>query len=328
MTFIEKIQIASKVLKARIFKKPYPLTVSFNITYRCNLQCAYCEYRKQKVDELSTTDIYHIIDQLHTMGTKFITLTGGEPLIREDIQQIIQYCKNKKFSVTLNSNGTLFHKKFQEIKSVDFIQFSLDGPKDINDQHRGQGVYDRVIKAMQHCQKEHIKCCMVATLTRDNVSHIDQIIRIAEQNNIGVYFQPVTPNLSGNARHDMPLMPPEDQYKKAIQFLLEEKKSGCKAIHTSTSALKHLYHWPHPKKLFCSVRLCHFFIEPDGKIFWCDNFPNYQDFLIPPGKNIKNTYRNLSEPHACNRCWASSLVEFNLALSPNLDSLWNIWKRI
>ncbi len=76
MNFLEKLNISRKVLLARIFKRKIPLAVSFNITYRCNLQCKYCGYRERKVEELNTKEILRLIKELTALGTKFITVTG------------------------------------------------------------------------------------------------------------------------------------------------------------------------------------------------------------------------------------------------------------
>ncbi len=328
MNFLEKINISRKVLLARITKRKIPLAVSFNITYRCNLKCRYCRYREREVKELNTKEIFRLIEELSCSGIRCITFTGGEPFLREDLPEIINFCKSKKIYVSINSNGTLLKEMIGKIKGIGNIQISLDGPRHINDAIRGLGVHDKVIEAIEICKKENIKVNIVTVISKDNISHIPYVLEVAGKHSIGVYFQPADQNLSGDASKDMFLIPEEDNYKKVITYLIKKKIQGCKAINTSLSGLKHLYNWPKPKKIFCSVGLCHFFIEPDGKIFICDAFPYYQKFLIPVNKNFKKTFNSLSFPHPCEECWGSSMVEFNLTGNFKLDSMFNVWKRL
>ncbi len=328
MNFIEKLNISGKVLLARIVKRKIPLAVSFNVTYRCNLQCKYCRYREREVRELSTKEIFRLIEELSCSGVRCITFTGGEPFMREDLGDIIKFCQKKNVLNTINSNGTLVKAMIEKIKGINNIQISLDGPRHINDAIRGPGVHDKVIEAIEICKKENIKVNIVTVISRNNISHIPYVLEVAKKHNVGVYFQPADQNLSGDASKDIALIPKESDYKKVITYLINKKLQGCTTVNTSLSGLKHLYHWPKPKKIFCSVSLCHFFIEPDGKIFICDAFPHYQNFLIPVKQNLKESFNSLSFPHSCEECWGSSMVEFNLTGNFKLDSIFNVWKRL
>ena len=328
MNFFEKLNIGRKVLQGVIFRKKFPLVVGWNITYRCNLQCKYCRFWEEKAEELSPKKVLYLITELASCGIKFITFTGGEPLLREDLPDMINFCRAKKMYVSVNSNGTLVKQKIKEIRGADAIKLSLDGPKHVNDAIRGPGVHDKVIEAIEACKKEKIKVNIVTVISKHNISHIPYILELAEKYDIGVYFQPADRNLSGDTSKGIPLIPEEGDYKKVIAYLIKKKSQGCVAINTSLSGLRHLYNWPKPKKIFCSVSLCHFFIEPDGKIFICDAFPHHQRFLIPVNTNLKESFDNLSFPYPCEECWGSSMVEFNLTGNFKLDSMLNVWKRL
>jgi len=98
-----------------VFKKRFPLAVGWNITYRCNLQCKYCGWWENRASELNTKDIIGLIKELAFLGTKFISFSGGEPLLREDLGDIIDFCKMKGIYVSINSNGTLVKEKIKNI---------------------------------------------------------------------------------------------------------------------------------------------------------------------------------------------------------------------
>ena len=329
MNFLEKLNTSRKFLQAVVFKKRSPLSISWNITYRCNLKCGYCGAWEKKVKELSTKKVFAIIDEFINMGTKFIKFSGGEPLLREDLGQIIDFCKRKKLYVLLNSNGTLVKKEQEKLKGVKEIQLSLDGPPQINDAIRGRGVHDKVIEAVKICKDRNISVILSTVISKYNISHIPYILDIAKEYKIGVYFQPVDQNLSSNSPKDIKLLfaPENSDYKKIIRYLIEEKKKNNKFISNSLAGLKHLYHWPVPRPVKCLMNLICCVIEPDGKMFVCDMFPNYRKYLVPMGKTFKDSFDKLSLPFPCQQCWNCLAAEFNLLASFKLEALGGLWRR-
>ncbi len=328
MNFIEKLNFSQKVLKAIIFKKRLPLVVGWRITEKCNLRCKYCGCFEEDHEEVDVASIFKIIEELCNLGTKFISFSGGEPLLREDLPEIINFCKSKKIYVSINSNGTLLKEMIGKIKGIGNIQISLDGPRHINDAIRGLGVHDKVIEAIEICKKENIKVNIVTVISKYNISHIPYVLEVADKHNIGVYFQPADKYGSCDSSKDIVSeIPDEIDYKACISFLINEKKNKNKVINSSLAGLKHLYNWPKPKKIFCLLSLIFCSIEPNGKIFICDNFPDYKKFLVSLDSQFKKSFDSLSLPHSCHQCWTASLVELNLSGSFNLSSIFEIIKR-
>ncbi len=141
------LNTAIKVLKIKYLGQRYPLIVTWPITNRCNLRCRYCEEWKKAGDEMSTEEIKELITELKELGTVRISLSGGEPLVREDIGEIIDFIKENDMSVVLTSNGTLVPEKIEEIKNADVVKLSIEGEKAIHDRIRGEGSFENVIKA-------------------------------------------------------------------------------------------------------------------------------------------------------------------------------------
>lgn len=330
MNFLEKLNTSQKFLQAMIFKKRFPLVVGWNITYKCNLRCDYCGARYNTGKELDTTRIFEIIEELAALGTKIIKFTGGEPFLREDLGDIIDFCKTKRMGVLINSNGALAKEEFRKIKKIDEIQFSLDGPPEVHDAIRGRGIHDKVVEAIKICKDSNISVTLATVISKYNISHIPYILGIANEYKVGVYFQPADQNLSSNSPKDINLLfaPSESDYKKTISYLIDEKSGGHKFISNSLAGLKHLYHWPVPRPMKCLMSLICCVIEPDGKIFVCDMFPNYQRYLIPMGKTFKESFDRLSLPYPCQQCWNCLAAEFNLLGSFKLEALGGIWRKI
>lgn len=124
--------------------------LAYSVTNSCNLRCKHC-YANSGIayeDELTVDEISNkILDEAEKIGTKFVTLTGGEPFAREDIFQIIQEIKRRGIRVCIASNGMLLdEEKISSLKAldVDRIQISLEGPTaEYNDIIRGKGVFEK-----------------------------------------------------------------------------------------------------------------------------------------------------------------------------------------
>lgn len=327
MNNLEKLNIAIMILKAKMFKKRFPLAVGWNITSRCNLRCKYCSYWRKECKELETKEIFGLVDELKRLNARFITFSGGEPLLRGDLEEIIEFTRSKNIYVVINSNGTLIKEQINKVQNANEIQLSLDGPKEIHNFIRGEGVYENVIEAIELCKKKNIRLNLVTVISNINIPYINHILGIAGKYKIGVYFQPVCLENYYPNKEDS-LAPEQIRYKNTIRYLIKKKKRGFRFINNSISGLRHLFHWPNPKKIFCLANLLHCSIEPDGRIFICDAFYQYQKYLVCINGNFKKTFDKLKLPNVCRQCWCGNMVEFNLLGSFRLDTIKGILNRL
>ena len=133
-------------------KDIYPWFVNFRITYRCNYRCHYCDSPNKNIKEMTTDEIKRMIRELKALGLRKLAFSGGEPLIRRDLGELISYCKEYDVFTNIVSNGSLFPKHYKELKDVNYMCFSLDGTQVVNDAIRGKGAYARVIKSVKIAQ--------------------------------------------------------------------------------------------------------------------------------------------------------------------------------
>jgi len=106
-----KLSIAYSLFAARIFRKKTPLVVSWAITTRCNRSCQYCNIHNIKSKELTTPQVFALIDEMSGLGTRIIHFTGGEPLLRDDLGAIIDHCRQVGVLSSVNSNGSLISQR-------------------------------------------------------------------------------------------------------------------------------------------------------------------------------------------------------------------------
>lgn len=128
-----------------------PDWLSVNLTLRCNLSCTMCTTCYDVPDELSTREIKDLIDQAQAMGVQVFNPLGGELFMRGDLEEILAHAAGAGFYVTITTNGTLINTRRAEMLATIppsrlHLNISLDGPEDIHDSIRGEGMYRRALK--------------------------------------------------------------------------------------------------------------------------------------------------------------------------------------
>lgn len=324
------ISIAKNLLRAQIYRQNIPIIVSWAITYQCNARCRYCEnWSYPHEQELRLQEIMAIMDDLATMGTAVISLTGGEPLLRPDLGEILDHAARRKIYVSINTNGIIAQTRIPVLKKADRITLSFDGPQAIHDAIRGRGTHDLVLKAVESLIREGCVPAFNTVLTRMNTGHVDDILKTARQYNVKVAFQPVSLCLL-ESKKENPLAPIPEDYRAAIHKIITAKKNGNPHILNSLAGLDHLARWPKPTAIACSAGRVHFRIEPDGLMTNCS-----RQFLSKSKQSQNADIRQVGVKKAvtqmrvspCCDCWCASTVEMNLATSFNFSGAMNMLKR-
>lgn len=183
--------------------KSFPaLSIKIILTYRCNLKCVHCFYYNElnqketikkiyesKNKELTLDEIKNLIDEFAKINVKNITFHGGEPLLRNDIFEMIAYATKKNLSTNIDTNGTLITEEVGK-KLVDaglkFIMISIEGPEEIHDSVRGKGIFQKALQGIKNIQEykkiKNVKYPWInlsPTISSLNVEKLDEIVDIA-----------------------------------------------------------------------------------------------------------------------------------------------------
>ncbi len=165
--------------------------VIWNLIRRCNLTCKHCYSISADKDfpgELSTDEIYSVMENLRDFGVKVLILSGGEPLMRPDIYAISHRAKEMGFYIGLSSNGTLIdEEKIELIARVgyNYVGISIDGMRDTHDQFRRmEGAFDKALNAIRLCRTHGIKVGLRFTLTQDNAAELPDILDLMDEESI------------------------------------------------------------------------------------------------------------------------------------------------
>ncbi|MGB5539066.1 MAG: heme d1 biosynthesis radical SAM protein NirJ [Gammaproteobacteria bacterium] len=168
-------------------RRPSGPVVIWNLIRRCNLTCKHCYSISADIDfpgELSTTEIYSVMDDLKRFGVPVLILSGGEPLLRPDIFDISARARAMGFYVGLSSNGTLIDAdNIERIASIgyDYVGISLDGMRATHDRFRQkQGAFDASLAAIRLCRDAGIKVGMRFTPTQDTAQELPDILQLMD----------------------------------------------------------------------------------------------------------------------------------------------------
>jgi len=182
-------RLPSHLLQFSRDKKP---VVVWNMTKRCNLRCVHCyafaENETYRGDELSTDEGRALIDDLASFGSPVILFSGGEPLLREDLPDLIDYAVEKGLRAVISTNGTLITPEKARIFArcnLSYIGVSLDGLSEVNDTFRGvRGAFAKAIEGIRNAREAGIKVGLRFTINKRNVDEIPKIFDLLEQENI------------------------------------------------------------------------------------------------------------------------------------------------
>ncbi len=169
-------------------EKYVPLVVSWNVTLRCNLKCSHCYINANEakmVDELSTDAAKMLIHQIAEVSRPLLILSGGEPLLREDIYEIIRYGADRGLRMGMGSNGMLIDNEVaRRLKDAGMwtVAISLDSSiPERHDEFRGvKGCWEHAVNAIKALKKAGIQVQVNSTVTRQNYDEVDDIMAMVE----------------------------------------------------------------------------------------------------------------------------------------------------
>lgn len=167
-----------------------PKWIAWEITRRCNLRCVHCRSSsKMEIEghpDFSTGEAYRILDEISGYAKPVVVLSGGEPLLREDVFDIARYGSDRGLRMCLATNGTLVSaeacKKIKE-SGIRIVSMSLDGASaDVHDKFRDEeGAFNGTLNAAKLFRENGIEFIINSSFTRRNQEEIPRVYRLAKE---------------------------------------------------------------------------------------------------------------------------------------------------
>ena len=164
-----------------------PICLTWELTYACNLACVHCLSSSGKRDprELSTAQCMAIIDELERMQVFYVNIGGGEPTVRPDFWELVDYATAHHVGVKFSTNGVRITPEVAaRLAASDYVdvQISLDGATaDVNDAVRGQGSFAMAVRALENLAAAGFSDAKISVVvTRHNVGQLDDFKALAD----------------------------------------------------------------------------------------------------------------------------------------------------
>jgi radical SAM protein with 4Fe4S-binding SPASM domain len=192
-------EMATKALRLGI-----PLSVQLDVTYRCNERCVHCYLDHDDHGEMTTAEIKDLLEQLAEAGVFFLTISGGEILLRKDFFEILEFARAKSFCVKLKTNALLIGKKEADrIRSlgVESVQVSIYSHKAaVHDSiTKVPGSLARSVNAIRFLQEQGLHVIIANVLMVQNFGDYPGVRALAAELRVQCTIDPtITPMMDGN----------------------------------------------------------------------------------------------------------------------------------
>jgi MoaA/NifB/PqqE/SkfB family radical SAM enzyme len=281
MDLKNKVLLGLSVLRYKLTGKRTPVAVAWLITGRCNLNCCYCKWKDQRrAEELDTAAVKDLVDQMRQAGVRLVSFTGGEPLVRSDMGEIIRHVKGRGLVCKLNTNGMLVESRLEDLRPLDLLQISVDGPPAVQDQLRGSGTSEKAARAIEAAQRAGIQVQLIACLTRDNVARLDEVLDYGLELGVGFCFQLLTAQDLDRESTDRS-MPDRERLIDSLEYLIRlgrDRHPRARAIASKNSELSYYLDLLRHGSPGCQCTLVTATMLPDGQLIFCGNAREYESY--------------------------------------------------
>ena len=303
---------------ARFGIRPYPMSVDYELTWRCNLECIYCDRHTPMARELTREQIFETLTEFQRMGMRRTHLDGGDPLTHRHVDELVEWLVTRGITVTMNSNGILVPKKIATVRKLARMTISLDGPRESHDAFRGRGSFDKAVAGAKAARGAGVPVEFTCTVGRHNAQTIDQAIEIAEELQTSIVFQPATNSLFLDTDRDGSAWQLDTEAMRAAFARVEEHKRAGRAVGNRWSSLQHFRRFPDDVAPPCAAGWVAVTMDPEGVLFPCGqlNRTDRTNNVVKLG--VARAFANLSR-EGCSQCWCARLVEDNFVWGMRLD---------
>lgn len=325
-------RVLGQLLTSRISGRPAPVWLEVAITSRCNLHCDYCcnGFPAAPDRDLSTPELLAVIDEAARLGTRYVSVSGGEPLLHPELPAILGAIRRRGLLCGLTTNGLLLESKLDLAAGFDFVSVSLDGLGAVNDASRGAGAFARAAAGIRAARARGLRVYVNCQVTGRNRRHLGEFLRWAEGLGLGVRL-----DLVALGRPGLPppsdLLLSDDQARTVFSGLHRELRKR-RPLHLSARSYQALGEWAHPVSqpfsrlpwqvgtariaCWCGQRAA--YVHPTGEVYPCS--------LAPRGGFQPGNVRDVglaaafarTREHQCRSCASTVLLEINgvLGLDP------------
>ena len=251
-----------------------PVLVQWMATLKCDLSCRHCLSVSQdnSFSDMPLKAVRELVDEIADMGVEEFLITGGEPLVRTDLPEIVNYLGFREQNWTLNT-ATMpseYQRKALKANIPGFVAVSLDGPREIHDSFRGRkGAWEEAMEAIRFFKSlPGVRVCAGTTVTSVNYRYLEETFHIVTESGAdrwGIHL--LVPE--GRAAHCADLFLSKRQLKKLIRFVARKRRYFPVEMADEIGYLGMLEPLVRDFPLTCGAGKSQCVILPDGEVVPC-----------------------------------------------------------
>lgn len=269
--------------------------IDLNVTNRCNIGCSHCIFAagSERNDDLSLEEITRILKDGKKLGAHEVHISGGEPTVRKDLEQILRIADRLGYFVRLQTNMWAFRPEMIPfiLETVDEVLTSLDGLENSHDLIRKRGSFQKTVDSIDRLMKANIRVVVVTAVQQKNYQDIPELVEYLSNKGVNAHFLfSVTP-LGRATENDVVSIKEWEDLIEKLYGIYKDKK-------LNTDVVCELHHLKGNESITFTRAECrlytrnHVIVLPDGKVFPCSMFITTDKSL----GNIKdNTFKKIWE---------------------------------
>jgi MoaA/NifB/PqqE/SkfB family radical SAM enzyme len=315
-------------IASRALSRGKPQHAQWLVTRKCNYRCVGCNvWKEQDERELSAAEIKKGLDNLKDVGVVELVISGGDPLLRPDIEEIINYATDR-FITTVYDNGSMAAKKVDALRKADFVAISIDSLDPAkNDAIKAvPGALKNAIEAVELLQREGVKVAVTPTISQKNLNEIVDITEHFTAKGIPVWYCLYSYDISVEPNQLFRIGKANDEFvitdKQGMvdlcNKLIEMQKKNKKILMTTRlmEAMRDLY--AEDKRDWKCQALRNFLvIDHLGRISGCHHHNYLCSVFDLPGKWKSTEFEDMREAyHECAQCNYLCYVAYSLYSGP------------
>lgn len=294
-----------------------PIFLTHSVTSKCNCRCKICDIwtKKHNEDEMSTHEIFRMLDEAKKLNFVSYVAWGGEPLMRRDILDILQHAHDIDLYTSIITNGFYLSDKAEKIaKLVDLTFVSLDHYSDYHDEMRDlKGTFERAVDGIVKLRHAGGRVAINCVLSRLNMDAVGRMTELARRLGVNIAFDPMEVFSGCNEEHSLTT----SERTRLFSEIREFKKQRYPILNS----YEYLEHLISRVKYCCAQPSIFIMVTEDGKIkpFWCQKTgrvlgdlrkQSLEEIMYSP------SFRKFAEiTKRCNLCDNSTTVESSIFYS-------------